>query len=241
MLCIDSKLTQLDTIQITVNKITTRLDKIDQRVGGLETKIKDIEESRNYDSKTLNEIREKQKELVALKSKIDSLEATHKRADADIKKEVIDLKGRSMRDNLLFFGIPENTDPNNRESDADCVEKVLELIETKMEIADAKQSIKLHRAHRIGRFNNSKTRPIVAKFVYYPDREKVRLNGNKLSRPFGVSQQYPPEVMEARKLLVPIMLDARRQGKEAYISGSRLFINGQLYRDAGTGTGNGNH
>ena len=83
-----------------------------------------------------------------------------------------------------------------------------------MGIEDAKNNIKLHRAHRIGRYNNNKTRPIVAKFVYYPDRERVRLNGNKLFKPQGVSQQYPPEMMATRKRLIPIMLDARRNGKE---------------------------
>lgn len=57
-----------------------------------------------------------------------------------------------MRDNLLFFGIPEE----KGENDTDCVVKVLDLIENKLEIADAKSNIKLHRAHRIGRFVSPK-------------------------------------------------------------------------------------
>ncbi len=114
---------------------------------------------------------------------------------------------------------------------------MLDVIETKMKIEGAKQNIKLHRAHRIGRYNPQKTRPIVAKFAYYPDRESVRTNANTLVRPFGVSQQFPPEVMYTRKRLIPIMLEARGQGKEAYISGDKLFINGNLYREPGAAAG----
>lgn len=131
-----------------------------------------------------------------------------------------------MRDNLLFFGITEEKD----EKDSDCVNKVLDLIENKLQINNAKEEIKIHRAHRIGRYDQRKTRPIVAKFVYYPDREKIRLNAKKLSKPYGISQQYPPEIMEKRKILIPIMLEARKQSKEAYLSGDKLFIDGRLYR-----------
>ena len=80
--------------------------------------------------------------------------------------------------------------------------------------------IKLHRAHRIGRFINGKTRPIVAKFVYYPDRERVRKASQVLrdtDSVYAVSQQYPKEVQERRRALVPIMKQARLNGSEAYI------------------------
>ena len=53
-----------------------------------------------------------------------------------------------MRDNILFFGIPEQRD----DCDSDCVNKVLTVIEEKCKIEEAKTNIKLHRAHRIGRY-----------------------------------------------------------------------------------------
>ena len=49
-----------------------------------------------------------------------------------------------------------------------------------MQIENAKTEIKLHRTHRIGRYYNGKTRPIVTKFAYYPDRERVRKSGAML-------------------------------------------------------------
>ena len=108
-----------------------------------------------------------------------------------VKKELIDLKARSMRDNLLFFGIPEE----KGERDDDCVRKVLRMIEEKCNIKDASTDIKLHRAHRIGRFNKNKTRPIVAKFAYYPDRERVRRSADQLARSEGIVKQFPHEIV----------------------------------------------
>ncbi|KAH3863806.1 hypothetical protein DPMN_026806 [Dreissena polymorpha] len=77
-----------------------------------------------------------------------------------------------------------------------------------MGIESAKETIKIHRARRIGKYSQHKTRPKVAKFAYFPDRERIRLSHKKLKLPYGVSQQYPPEMMETRRRLIPIMLEA---------------------------------
>ena len=80
-----------------------------------------------------------------------------------------------------------------------CVSKVLEVIEKGCKIENAMSEMKIHRAHRIGKFQIGKVRPIVAKFMYYPDRERVRLSADKLARPLGISQQFPQEVVETNK------------------------------------------
>ncbi|XP_053391044.1 uncharacterized protein LOC128553878 [Mercenaria mercenaria] len=229
---IDKKLSQLDSIKNTVDKITGRLDTVDQKVNSMETKINDLERSREYDSSSMADIEKKQKEIDSLLSKLKVLEHQQTEQERSMKADITDLKCRNMRDNLLFFGIPEV----KGESDSDCVEKVLDLIKNKLEIKNAKSSIKLHRAHRIGKFDNAKTRPIVAKFVYYPEREKVRLSANKLERPYGISLQFPQEVMSSRRRLIPIMLEARKQGKEAYIKVDKLYIDGRLHRESESGS-----
>lgn len=227
---IELKLAQLDSIQSTVNGINIRLNCLDQKVNGLETKMSDIEISRNHDASCISDISKKQKELDSLMSKFKKLENEQCKREQDMKAEIIDLKGRSMRDNLLFFGIEEE----KGEKDSDCVQKVLIFIEEKLGHENATTDVKLHRAHRIGKYKPTGTRPIVAKFAYFPDREKVRLDARKLSRPFGISQQFPVEVMERRRKLVPVMLDARKAGKEAYLAADKLYIDGHLYRDGAT-------
>ncbi|XP_052820016.1 uncharacterized protein LOC128245831 [Mya arenaria] len=87
------------------------------------------------------------------------------------------------------------------------------------------------RAHRIGPYQGDKTRPIVAKFSDFPDREKVRRAAKELKgTQYGISEQFPKQVVEQRRKLVPIMLQARKDGKEAFIKVDKLFINNHLYR-----------
>ncbi|KAH3849770.1 hypothetical protein DPMN_092174 [Dreissena polymorpha] len=87
-----------------------------------------------------------------------------------------------MRDNLLFHNLPE-------EKEVNCEQKVLKFIKEKLNIEE--REVRLQRAHRIGPFNHSKTRPIVAKFSDYPVQENVRRAARKLKGTnFGISEQY---------------------------------------------------
>ena len=82
----------------------------------------------------------------------------------------------------------------------------------------------------MGRFNRNKTRPIVAKFAFYPDRERVRGAAKNLEgTSFSIGQQFPKEVQDRRRVLVPMMKKAKLEGKEAYISVDKLYINGTQY------------
>lgn len=152
-----------------------------------------------------------------------------KLSNESLADSVTDLKCRSMRDNLLFFGIPEGPvsnyevltsnqtgiiqdgrDPSeglesstppqaitnstvlqetgDRETDEprdvrpkttstsemprkdhtiltdDCVAKVYLFCEQVLKISDPSKTLKIERAHRIGAFDQKKTRPIVVKF-----------------------------------------------------------------------------
>jgi hypothetical protein len=41
----------------------------------------------------------------------------------------------------------------------------------------------------------------------------------------------PPEVLEKRKKLIPVMLKERQENKKAYIVGDKLFVNGTLWKE----------
>jgi len=46
---------------------------------------------------------------------------------------------------------------------------------------------------------------------------------------YNVSEQYPQEVKDRRKQLIPIMLQARKEGKAAVLVRDKLYINNKLY------------
>jgi len=222
----DSKLAQLDSIQTSVNTVNTRLSSMDKKISYLKSKVREIKQIREFDSQNLNEISKQHKHLDSFTQKMKEIESQHMETEQALKSEILDLKCRSMRDNLLFHKISEEKGEN-------CVQKVLNFLEHTLKIENASKEIRLQRAHRVGLYRADKTRPIVAKFADFPDRERVLRAARKareVGTNHGVSEQYPKEIVDKRRKLIPIMLQAQRDGKGAYIKVDKLFINKQLYR-----------
>jgi hypothetical protein len=223
---VDKKLSQLDQIQQTVSSIVSRIDKMEIRITNFESRIKDVEKSCDFSGSAIENLTKKMTEydsILKSTNNLQSRECSVNVKDSKLQAEITDLKCRRMRENLLFFQIPEKKDEQ-------CDKKMLEFIETKLHVQNAKSEVKLHRAHRVGRYQPNKVRPIVAKFAYYPDRERVRKESKQLKgTPFGISEQYPKEVMDVRRRLIPIMKKARAEGKEAFLKIDKLYINKQLY------------
>ncbi|XP_052783261.1 uncharacterized protein LOC128219493 [Mya arenaria] len=194
----DKKLVQLDYIQSSINNLTLNVQSMESRISEIESNVKDIEQSRRFDSSSIEKIDRQQKELDSLIQKMKSVESQQTKEKQEFKDEIQDLRCRSMRDNLMFYNIPEDAEEN-------CERKVLSFIDEKLKIPNAAE-IGLHRAQRAAK----------------------QLKGTN----FGISEQYPREVMEKRRKLIPIMIDARKQGKDACIRVDKLFIDKQLYKES---------
>ena len=46
----------------------------------------------------------------------------------------------------------------------------------------------------------------------------------------SIAEQYPQEIQQKRRELLPIMKEARTAGKETKLIRDKLYINGQLFR-----------
>ena len=214
----DKKLGQLDSIQLSVNKITDQVNTMNTKINGLETKMKTIEDSRQFDSKSIDLLQAKQKQIDSIMLKMQKLESEQ-------KEKLLDLQSREMRDNLMFYNFKEE----QGETDKKCMDKIYDLMENELNMENAR-NIQFHRVHRVGRFNRTKIRPIVAKFAFYPDRERVRAAAKNLEgTDFSIGQQFPKEIQERRRRLVPLMKKAKNEGKQAYISVDKLYIDGTQY------------
>ena len=101
----------------------------------------------------------------------------------------------------------------------------------KMSIANATE-MKIDRVHRLGRFERGKRRPIVAKFNFYGDKVKVKdtardkLNSNSGPR---VGDQLPKPIQERRKKLIPYLVEARQNGRQASLAYDTLYIDNVRY------------
>lgn len=241
---IKASMSKLDKIESDVANISHNMKNVEVRVNLLETKLSDqctelngLKCSRDFDSKTCDELKKANEKLQHdLKTEIskrdelsDKFENVCKEKNS-LQEDIIDLKGRSMRDNLLFYNIDEEPDRESRKNE-NCSEKVLNYCVDRIGIVDAFR-YKIDRAHRVGDFTAGKKRPVVAKFNYYPDKVEVKERARqKFSSgdQNGVSDQYPPEIRERRQKLIPYLVQARKEKKTAVLSYDTLYINNRPY------------
>ena len=130
---------------------------------------------------------------------------------------------------LLFNPIFYNIRDERQESDEECMNKFYNFLEDDLKITNAKM-IKTDRVHRLGRYSPVKTRPIIAKFCFYQDREMIRKAAKTLEgTQYSISQQFPKEINSRRKALVPTLKSLKEEGHRAYISVDKLYVDGELY------------
>ena len=222
------KSNKLDEIHNTLKIMMKKLDKLDMIEGRMKTlkeDLRDVKTSMEYahaqitDLKTSHEITTTfNKET---KDRLDKLE----KENADLHNGIIDLKAQSMRDNLIFYNLPEIEHENT-------TEMIHQLLEDKLGMKDVKVQVTIDRSHRLGRQReeNPKPRPIVAKFNYHQDKEFIRQNANKLKgTKIGISEQFPDEIATVRQALYPELKKAKAEGKRSRIVKDKLIIEGIVF------------
>ena len=92
--------------------------------------------------------------------------------------------------------------------------------------------IRIERAHRLGKGkDDNRTRPIIAKFSFHKDKERILSKAYKLSgTSLGISQDFPQEIVEIRKGLIKVLKDAKKEGREAKLVYDKLYIDGRRDR-----------
>ena len=133
---VDLKMEKLTDIEQKVSIMSSQFTSFKERVTSLETKVNDgdkrltdVETSRAFDSQQCDEVNIKCTQLEAdLKSEVKKCENLSremnelKKEKAELKEDVLDVQARSMRDNLLFQGVPE-CDSFGQRKEEKCDEK----------------------------------------------------------------------------------------------------------------------
>lgn len=237
---------QLTTINNKISSLDTRLTENERVVKDVQRTVSDLEVSRNFDSATLDSLKTKtetnKQDIFKHYAEYDS---SHKKLNDDIdsvrdsmtsitdenrqlKEELIELKARSMRDNLLFYNFAEQKTNRKNES---CIDKIYDFCELELDMPDVRENVKIDRAHRIGPYKPNKIRPIVAKFNFFQDKERIKQRASEKihNSRRGVGDQYPKEIQQRRRALIPVMKKAQRNRHAAVLSYDKLFVDGTLY------------
>ena len=107
---------------------------------------------------------------------------------------MIDLKDRSRQNNLRFERIKEH----ENESWEDCKNKIYDLLENKLEMDI--ENVVIERAHRTGKKNKNRSRPIVAQFSFYKDKMNILKNCKKLKNTrFSIFEDFCRETAAIHK------------------------------------------
>ena len=146
-----------------------------------------------------------------------------------LKEDVVYLQSQSMRDNLIFSKITEGT----MES-VETTEIVLRnFLHEQMKVAkETVDKIGFERVHRMGAKEEGKQRASVAKFSMFKERLFVRKQWKTLQGThFYVNEQFPTEIAEKRKKLLPKMKAVRNRGDTSWIAYDTLYVNGRPVKD----------
>ncbi|XP_078318203.1 uncharacterized protein LOC111113877 [Crassostrea virginica] len=233
----------MSAIQDSLRTITGKLDGIGQLKQSIETINKDLWDEDGLDerikyigqqyennSSEVEILRQEnsylRKEPQVRKSVVINLD----RRVSQQESEITDLKGRSMRDNILIHGLEE-------EENEDLSKRVPMLIKEHLQLDD----VGFIRIHRNGpRFQGS-TRPrsITGKLKNPSDKNRVlnairqkRETSRQSDMPFFITPQTPLQVNETKKKLQEMNTKYREENVKTKIIGNKLvFPNGNVYRD----------
>ena len=159
-------------------------------------------------------------------SKIESVVKSYDDRIRLLEYKSIDLEARSRRNNILFYGLKENRNE-------DCKDIICQFVSDQLQISIS--DIDISRAHRIGRFDPRKVRPVIVAFQAYPTAEKIIKQGYLLKdSSFSISRDFPMEILRARKTLWPEYKQIKLQNPSAkvvLVYPAKLLVNQRVVKD----------
>ena len=120
-----------------------------------------------------------------------------------------------------------------QESSATTETLLYTFLEQNLDMAEEETNeIPIERVHRLGKIReDNKPRPIIAKFSFHKDKERILSSARTLAGTnYGISQDFPREIVEIRKGLVKVMKEAKKKGQDTKLVYDKLYINGTRYR-----------
>ena len=214
MIDVNQKLAKLDIL----DELNQRLSKIEKQCKIVDKDISEIKHQLQQQGGTTDMCRKQNSELYSRVEGNENENRWFKDENWKLREKGIESQTRSMREILIIKGIPDVEHYRELENTE---EKVKSFISEVLEIKD---DIKFHVAHRLKPRPDKKPRNIIAKFERRKDRKKLKENNQ-----FVVHEQYPMEVIERQKQLIPIMLDARSKNHTATLRDDKLYIDSRRY------------
>ena len=197
-------------------------------------KIRELETEKTSYREEVNIVREGFSKLSHRVVKMEELCETQRWIAKVLAYKYIDTEARSMRNNIMIYGLTENFRYNTKTL-------VLNFLESELDIDTSEMCIE--RAHRLGQVHDTKYRgrqdpkcPMVVRFRDYLDTETILSKAYKLRGTYcGVDRQFPKEISIARTQLYNSNEAREVRAKHQKLQlryPAKLSIDGKCVRDA---------
>ena len=240
------KLEKLDAIETSVKGLQDTLARMDDRIRALEsvqaTSNQDINDLKGSLSFAEDQQRKTTEGFDRYKEQINLKMTELSRKNAELDSNIKDLENKNLyleaysrRENIKFENIQEETRHGAHQEDTENV--LRSFLETHLGYEDA-GSVEIQRVHRIkvkksNASNDTKPKPIIARFLRYKDCERILSLGHRLKgTEFRMYQDLPHGIVERRRKQMDTFKLAKRNKIPAAFSKSqpdKLYIRGKLW------------
>lgn len=140
------------------------------------------------------------------------------------EEKIASLERDIRRKNLVIKGIPDNESEHFEQT----TEKVAKICETLG--VDFKPENDLDEARRLGRPATDKQRPVLLKLTTMNKKMEILAKTRALKGTnIWIDEDFPKDIQEERKLLIPKLKEARSKGHKAQLKYNKLIINGKIH------------
>ena len=213
-----------DCIEMFIKEHNRKFDKHEQLINQLNQKCTDLQNSLEFTQGELDVAKRKlasyedlnqntqisdiQESIASLETRTDdSIKALNGRCDY--------LEDSSRRQNLRFTQVPDSAGETWEQS----AEHVLGILRDQCDLPE----VSLERAHRVGPYDPARTRPIVARFTRFRDRDAALRNYRKVKNPtYKIREDLCEGSKKKRADQWPKMKEAFQNGKTAYFNYTTL-------------------
>ena len=219
----DKKLEKLDTLEKKVCEVDGDMKKLWNFVHD------QLKENKDSITKISDRIDTFEFALGTAHEQITQLNSDKKR----MQDSILYLQSQSMRNNLVFSVITEDNHENPEATEVKVRHFMVEKLKIAQDIVDGFQLERVHRmgSNSSGTYATARPRNVVAKFLHFKDRETVRrARMNLKGTGYFVNEQFPKEISDRRRELLPKMHQAKRDGKTSWLSYDTLYIDGRPVR-----------
>ncbi|CAL9685162.1 unnamed protein product [Knipowitschia caucasica] len=222
---------ELKSIKESLSVVNSKLQKLDM-LDQLAKDKTDMQHSLDFYMALVDTLKEDNASLRLEVNCLKQLTTKFQNDNTTFAENILDIQCRSMRDNIILHGIPEENKETYQISEQLVKKFMKEQLNMDQRVV---QDIQVARAHRVGkpRGASERPRPIVTKLVAPKDKSTIMARGQELKgSTFSMTDQFPQEIMKRRRLLYPVMAEAKKNNKRVRLMVDKLIIDGSLYRNS---------